>query len=274
MLSRSRPRPVLKLALAALLAVPLFLGAGTSGADYAEINGIRMYYELRGKGSPLLLLHGGAGSGLQFISQIPDLERNHRLVIPDMRAQGRTGVGTGPLTYHVMAEDVIALMDRLRIRRFDVLGWSDGGVTGLDLAIHHPRRVGHLVTFGANFSPEGMREQDLAWVDTATVAAFGQEMRSGWMALSPEPGQVVDALGKILRMWKEEPRFTPAQLGAIRAKTMICAGENDVVRRDHTDSLSRMIPMAKEWIVPAASHSALQEKPAETNAKILEFLSH
>ncbi|TMQ72878.1 MAG: alpha/beta fold hydrolase [Candidatus Eisenbacteria bacterium] len=142
------------LALVSAVLTLVLARAPASRADYAPIHGIRMYYEVRGKGPVLVLLHGGGGSGLQFEKQIPALETRHRLVIPDMCAQGRSTDRPGPLTYHAMAEDVIALMDDLGVRRFDVLGWSDGGNTGLDLAIHHRERLRHLVTFGANFSPQ------------------------------------------------------------------------------------------------------------------------
>jgi len=262
---------------AAVLAASILvlLGAATPAiADYAEINQFRMYYEIRGKGPVLVLLHGGAGNGMQFEKQIPVLERHYRLVIPDMRAQGRSGDNDYPLTYHGMAEDVNVLMSRLGVQRFDVMGWSDGGICGIDLAIHHASRVNHLITFGANYSTAGMQAQDAAWVDTATAAAFGPEMRVGWMALSPEPGNYDVAMTKILRMWKNEPNFSMKQLGSIRAKTMICAGEHDLVRREHTEALAKAIPKATLWIVPGASHGAIQEKPEEVNAKVLEFLAH
>ena len=261
------------LALVSAVLTLVLARAPASRADYAPIHGIRMYYEVRGKGPVLVLLHGGGGSGLQFEKQIPALETRHRLVIPDMCAQGRSTDRPGPLTYHAMAEDVIALMDDLGVRRFDVLGWSDGGNTGLDLAIHHRERLRHLVTFGANFSPQGMQPQDRAWIDTATVAAMGDGMREGWSALSPEPLHYEEAIAKILHLWKTEPNFTLPELGSIRAKTLICAGEHDVVQREHSEALSRAIPGAQLWIVPGASHGAMQEKPDEVNARVSSFLA-
>ncbi len=268
----ARRRGVGARVLAPALALVLILSR-SAGADYAPIHGITMYYEVRGQGPPLVLLHGGAGNGMQFEKQIPDFERRHRLVIPDLCAQGRTNDRPGPLTYHAMAEDVIALMDRLGIRRFDVMGWSDGGVEGIDLAIHHRDRVRHLITFGANFSPDGMQAPDQAWIDTATVAAFGDGMRQGWSALSPEPAHYEQAMAKILHLWKTEPHFTTAELGSIRAKTLIGAGEHDVVRQNHSEALARAIPGAELWVVPGASHSVMMEKPAEVNARVLEFLA-
>ena len=173
-----------------------------------------------------------------------------------------------------MAEDVLTLMNQLGPARFDVMGWSDGGVTGIDLAIHHPERVKHLVTFGACFSPRGLNAPDVAWNDTATVAAFGDGMREGWTKLNPQPENYAVAMAKVIRMWKTEPRFTPAQLRSIRARTLICAGEHDVIRPDHTRALARAIPKASLWIVPKASHSVMMEQPDLVNARVLEFLAH
>jgi pimeloyl-ACP methyl ester carboxylesterase len=231
-----------------------------------------MYYETLGQGPVLVLLHGGAGNGAQFSKQVPAFQSAHRVIVPDMCAQGRTSDRPGPLTYHAMAEDVAALMDQLHVSRFDVMGWSDGGVSGLDLAIHHPSRVRRLVTFGANFSPAGLESTDAAWTDTATWRAFGDGMREGWTKLAPDRSDYESAMTKILDLWRTEPRFTLPELSSIRAKTMICAGEHDLIRRAHTDSLAHAIPGAVEWIVPGASHGAMLEKPAEVNARVMEFL--
>ena len=266
----------------ALLHAVVVLGIAAAGMDcsggrvvarYASLNGIRMYYEVRGHGPVLVLLHGGAGNGTQFANQVTAFEKHHRLVVPDMCAQGRTTDRAGPLSYHAMAEDVIALMDRLRVSRFDLMGWSDGGDTGLDIAIHHPERLVHLVTFGANFSPNGLEPADVAWNDTATVAAFGDGMRVGWQRLSPQPEHYAEAMSKIIAMWRSQPRFTLRELRSIRAKALVCAGEHDLIRREHTEQLARAIPRAAVWIVPGATHGAMLEKPRQVNARVLEFLA-
>jgi len=240
---------------------------------YAELRGIRIYYELAGDGSPLLLLHGGAGDSRQFDRQRPDFATCHRLILPDSRAQGRSGDGPGPLTYHEMAEDVVALLDLLGIARADVMGWSDGGNIGIDLAIHHPDRVAHLVTFGANFSPDGLEAAAFEWNRTATAASFGPEMKAGWTARNPEPDHYEAAMNKILEMWRTEPRFTPHELASIRAPSLVCAGEHDVVRREHTLALAAAIPKARSWIVPDASHAAMLERPDLVNPRVLAFLA-
>ena len=266
---------LITLALATALAlVPAHVArAAPPPGQYVKLNGIRMYYETHGQGPVLVLLHGGAGDGRQFEKQVPAFEKHFRLIVPDMCAQGRTNDRPAPLTYHAMAEDVIALMDQLGIKRFDIMGWSDGGNTGLDLAIHHPDRLRRLVTFGANFSPNGMNPTDMAWDDTATVAAFGDGMREGWTKESPEPAHYELAMTKIIRLWRTLPRFTQAQLHSIQARVLVCAGDHDVIRPAHTKALAHAIPGAQLWIVPNASHSAMQEKPDLVNARVLEFLS-
>jgi len=172
-----------------------------------------------------------------------------------------------------MAEDAVALLDLLGIARADVMDWSDGGNIGIDLAIHHPDRIGHLVTFGSNFSPDGLVAASVEWNRTATASSFGPEMKAGWTARNPEPDQYEAAMTKILEMWRTEPKFTPRELASIRAPSLVCAGEHDVVRREHTLALAAAIPTARSWIVPGASHSAMLERPDLVNPRVLEFFA-
>jgi pimeloyl-ACP methyl ester carboxylesterase len=267
--------PALRLALAACFvtfALPHARPAHAYTGHYLRVHGIRMYYELHGRGAPLLLLHGGAGNGMQFEKQLPAFSPRYRCIVPDCCAQGRTTDRPGPLTYHAMAEDMIALLDHLRIRRVDIMGWSDGGNIGLDMAMHHPDRVAHLVTFGANFRPDGLNPQDIQWNNTATAESFGPGMREGWTKLNPQPENFEQAMNKIIAMWRSLPNWTPADLGAIRAKTLVCAGDRDLIRADHTAELAKAIPGAEMWIVPNASHSAMIERAEVVNPRVLEFL--
>lgn len=262
------------LAQVLMMAAAAAASAATPGSGHiAELRGIRIYYEIHGRGPALILLHGGLGDGRQFSRQIPAFESRYRLIVPDARAQGRSSDGPGPLTYHDMAEDVLALMDRLRIGSARVMGWSDGGIVGLDLAIHHPSRVSHLITFGANFSPDGLNAADRAWGDTATAAAFGEDARRDYRRLAPDPDHFDAAMNRILAMWRTQPDFSAADLGRVRARTLIVAGEHDVVRREHSEQLAKAIPNARLWIVPGANHSVMVEKPEVVNPVALEFLS-
>jgi pimeloyl-ACP methyl ester carboxylesterase len=132
--------------------------------------------------------------------------------------------------------------------------------------------VRRLVTFGANFTPDGLEPADVMWNSTATASSFGQGTKDAYDELAPDPSHYRVAMEKILQMWRTEPRFTLEQLGKIRARSLICAGEYDLVRRAHTEELAHAIPHAKLWIVPGASHSAIQEKPELVNKKVMAFL--
>ena len=242
------------------------------GGHVAKIRGFRMYYEVHGSGGALILLHGGAGNGMQFSQQIPTFELHRRVIVPDACGQGRSGGRSESLTYHGLAEDVIALMDHLHIQRADVMGWSDGGIEGLDMAIHHPDRVRHLVTLGANFSPEGMNAPDLAWAETARAESFGPDMKRDYQKLSPEPWRFESVMDQIILLWRFGPHFTPAQLRSIRCPVLVIAGEHDVVRTEHTRALGAAIPHARVWIVPKASHSVMMEQPGTVNRAVLGFI--
>lgn len=240
--------------------------------EYATVNGIRMYYEVHGTGPALVLLHGGAGNGMQFEKQLPDFIPHFRCIVPDLCGQGRSTDRPAPLTHHAMAEDVVALLDHLHVKTADLMGWSDGGVVGIDIAIHHPKRLRHLVTFGANFAPDGLNAPDVHWNQTATADSFGSGMRVGYQQLSPEPANYEQVMNKIIAMWRDQPNFTRQELHSIRTPALIAAGEHDVVRTDHTQALAAAIPGARLWIVPGASHSAMQEQPVLVNKTVLEFL--
>ncbi|MEO5988709.1 MAG: alpha/beta hydrolase [Candidatus Eisenbacteria bacterium] len=272
-------RPYRVRALATLIATLASLrGPGSAHSAppsigrYASVNGIRLYYEVLGKGSPLLLLHGGFGDGRQFEKQLPAFKPRHRCIVPDSRAQGRSSDGPGPVTYHQMAEDMTALLDQLHVRRVDIMGWSDGGVIGLDLAMHHPERVRRVVTFGANFRADGLNQPDIDWIASATAESLGSDVKQAYQKQNPQPEHFETAMNKVIAMWRTQPQWTPDQLRAIRARVLVGAGEHDVVRRDHSEALAHAIPKAELWVVPGASHSVMMERPDLVNSKVLEFL--
>jgi pimeloyl-ACP methyl ester carboxylesterase len=239
---------------------------------YAHLRGIRVYYEEYGKGPALVLLHGGAGSGAQFAQQIPFFARHFRVIVPDACAQGRTTDRPGPLTYHEMAEDVRALLDHLHVQRANVLGWSDGGVEALDLAMRNPGRVLRVITLGANYRADGLNAPDIAWNQTARAADFGPDMRRFYDSVAPDSSHYEIAMNKVIDLWRTQPNYTEADLATIGVRVLVIAGEHDVVRQDHTEALAKAIPHATLWIVPGASHSVMQEQPDLVDRRVLEFI--
>lgn len=234
------------------------------GRHHAALNGIEMVYFVRGHGPPLLLLHGGGGRALGLARQIHDLRKHFKVVAPDSRSHGATTDPGDTLNYHVMAEDMVALLDHLRISRADVMGWSDGGIIGLDLAIHHPGRVRKLVVFGVNFTPEGIEHRQLeeirsAWADDSARAAADTAARLPLGA-------------RLHRLWLTQPNFSLTDLGSIRAPTLVAVGDRDLPSLDHTVAMARAIPGAQLCVIPGATHAVLRERPDLADEIVIQFL--
>jgi pimeloyl-ACP methyl ester carboxylesterase len=239
------------------------------GGQRAKVNGISVYYETYGQGRPVLLLHG-AGAALEVMHYfISDLARDHRVIAIDSRGQGRTTDAPGPITYSKMGADMIGLLDALHLKQVDVIGWSDGGIVGLDMAMKHPTRVRRLIAIGANYTYDGV---DKAAFSDAAIADFASAERPFYRLLAPDPDHFDVVFAKIVKMVRTEPNYTIADLGRIRCPTLIVAGEHDLILRKHTDSLAHAIPGAKEIIVPGLGHEGLLEDPAQYNKMARDFL--
>jgi len=245
------------------------LSSDFHGGQRADINGISLYYETYGTGEPLIVLHGACAS-LETMHPFIRAFAHDRLVIaPDSRAQGRSTDAPGPLTYDRMGADMIVLLDRLHVQTVDVIGWSDGGIIGLDMAMKHPERVRHLIAIGANISPDGAPPE----TNSAVMEEIGTQAKSLYDLLAPDPSHFPVVLQKIATMLQTEPHYTPADLSHITAKTLIVAGEYDVILRPHTDLIARSVPGAEEQIVPGAPHEGPLTMP-DTYVQIArDFLS-
>ena len=190
---------------------------------YASVNGLTMYYELHGDGPPLLLLHGGTGSIPE--AWIPHFSPRFRVVAPEFMGHGRTADAMDrPFHYHDLAEDMTELMRQLEIERAVIVGYSDGGIIGLDMAIHHPERVARLVTTGANTRVDGYTAENNEWIrtfDPAAVAVSGAYAR-----LSPDgPKHWPVLLARLKPMWTVEPHFTFEELRRIEVPSLIIVGD-------------------------------------------------
>lgn len=268
--------------VAGLLLVPIVLtgcrvapGATLAPLRSASIKlgDITMYLEEYGGGEPLILLNGGLNSTAAWVNQIPALSRRYHVIALDSRAQGRTTDSEAPITYHLMAEDTLRLMDHLGIDAAYVVGWSDGGNIGLDLAIHHPGRVRALVAYAANTTPEGLTETARAYLRDTPVDELQKGLSDDYRGLCPQPERLPIIVEKIRTMWLTEPNFTADELASIKAPTLIMQGQNDdLVRADHARSIAQAIPGAEFMLLADADHHAMTRKPKEWNNAVLRFL--
>ncbi len=237
----------------------------------APVNGIRLWYAVFGHGSPVILLHGGLANANYWGWQVRALAPEHEVIVLDSRGHGRSTRTNAPITYDLMASDVIALMDYLHIRRAAIVGWSDGAIIGLDLAIQHRERLTGLFAFAANSDPSGVKDVNASPVFTAFIARASREYRQ----LSPTPTQFNAFLANIQKMWASEPHFTDAQLRGITTPTWIVDADHDeAIKRVNTDHMAALIPGSGELILPEVSHFAFIQNPVMFNQALLFFLAN
>ena len=244
-----------------------------SGSARVKLDDITMYFEVHGEGKPLILLHDGTGSAEDWSNQIPVFSLQYRVIALDNRGQGRTTDAEAPISYHLMAEDTLRLMDYLGIDSAYIVGWADGGVTGIDLAIHHPERVKALVAYGANTSPEGLQWTVIAYFRDASVADLEKDLGAEYLRLSPQPEHWPILIEKIRTMWLTQPNFTADELAGIKVPTLILDGETEeVMRIDHVEAIAKAIPGAKLIWLPLVGHYAHYQIPDKWNSVVLDYL--
>jgi len=235
----------------------------------AEVNGIRLYYATIGKGSPVVLLHGGLSNSDYFGHQVRALMKYHKVVLVDSRGHGRSTRSAQPYGYDLMADDVVALMDKLKIDKADILGWSDGAIIGLDLAIHHPERLNKVVAFAANTKTEGVVD---GVEKNPTFAAFIKRAGNEYRLLSATPDGYDAFVDQIGKMWATQPNWSDEQLRAIKTPVLVLDGDRDeAIKRIHTEYIAATIPGAALEILPAVSHFAFLQDPAQFNYAVLHF---
>ena len=240
----------------------------------AQVNGIRLFYtdtgHSRPSAVPVILLHGGLANQQYWGNQIRALSPGHRTIAIDSRGHGRSTRDPRPYGYDLMADDVLALMDSLHIPQADLVGWSDGAIIALDLAIRHPTRVRRVFAFAANSVTTGLIPDG---DKSPNFAHFIQRAGGEYRDLSPTPNEYDAFVAQITHMWDDQPHWTDQQLQTIKAPVLIADGDHDeVIRREHTEYLARTIPGAGLLILPNTSHFAFLQDPTLFNAALLDFL--
>lgn len=235
-------------------------GNNSTTGRYADINGNRIYYEIYGEGPPLLLLHGALQSIKDFNKQIPDLARSYKVIAVDTRGHGKSTADTTRLTYELYADDMYRLLNELHLDSVNVLGWSDGGNTGLILAMQHPEKVKKLAVMGAVLFNDNT--SILSWVNDTIRSQIKEFERSREI-----PG--IDFKLRVKYCLLEEPHINPLSLRSIKCPVLVMAGQHDVVLPAHTKLIAKSIPGAELKIFRKASHDAPQEIPEVFNKAVL-----
>lgn len=237
---------------------------------FAAVNGIRLYYATIGEGPPVVLLHGGLANSDYWGNQVRALAPHHNVILVDSRGHGRSTRDARPYSYDLMADDVVGLLDVLRIPRAAIVGWSDGAIVGLDLAMRYPDRVDRVFAFAANTVTSGVID---GVEKNPTFAAFIRRAGLEYGGLSATPKAYDAFVDQISHMWASEPNWSDAQLKGIKAPVVVADGDHDeAIHREHTEYIGRTIPGAGLLILPNASHFAFLQDPALFDAALLGFL--
>ena len=252
-----------------LPATPTLPSAAQSGL--APVNGIKIWYASFGRGEPVLLIHGGLANSNYWGHQVRALQKHYRVVVMDSRGHGRSSRNEQPYGYDLMASDVLALMDHLGIKKTAIVGWSDGAIIGLDIAMHHPERVSRLFAFAANSDPSGVADIAKSDVFNAYIERAGEEYKR----LSPTPTEYKSFVEQITKMWETQPNWTEADLAAIKVPTWIVDADHDeAIKRENTEFMAAHIPGAGLLIQPNVSHFSFMQDPEQFTNDVLHFLEH
>jgi len=231
-------------------------GNNPKAGYYADVNGIKLYYETYGSGEPLIMLHGNGGSINVFRNQIPFFEKYYRVIAIDSRLQGKSGGSADTISYEMMASDFCALLDQLQIKSAYVLGWSDGGIDGILMALNCPDRVKKLAASGANTVADTTAMPQTDFVEMKKVVA------------NPQSSPIEKALNQ---MMIDQPNISYAELGQIKCPVLIMAGDRDMIKAEHTLKIFQSIPGASLCIFPDSHHGVCIQHPELFNETVLSF---
>ncbi len=262
--------------LIALLIVPYFSIAQQKSTDikygdnpvagkYLNTRGIKLYYEIYGSGDPILFIHGNGGSIEMFKYQLRYFSRFYKCIAVDSRAQGKSVDKKDSLSYEMMADDFNALLDNLHLDSVNVVGWSDGGINGLLLAINHPVKVKMLAITGANLRP------DTSAVDSAGIN-FVNELKEK-LSKEKQNDETKNTM-KLVHLLEAQPNIPVESLHKIKCPVLVIGGDHDVIKPEHTLEIYRNIPRAYLWILPRSGHGTPIRYKEEFNLKVLNFFSH
>jgi pimeloyl-ACP methyl ester carboxylesterase len=250
-----------------LPATPSLPSSTQSG--YAQVNGVRIWYAVFGHGQPVVLLHGGLANSSYWGHLVPALSNEFQVIVIDSRGHGRSTRNVEPLGYSLMASDVLAVMDMLKLEKAAIVGWSDGAIIGLDIALHHPERLTRLFAFAANSDPEGVA--DIA--QSPVFNTYMERAKAEYRDLSPTPSDYDAFMGQVTKMWETQPHFSADDLHRIHTPTWIVDADHDeAIKRSNTLFMADQIPGSGLLILPQASHFAFLQDPGQFNADVLHFL--
>jgi pimeloyl-ACP methyl ester carboxylesterase len=219
---------------------------------YARVNGLKMYYEVHGSGSPLVLIHGG-GSTIQttFGRILPALAKHHQVIALEMQAHGRTADIDRPLSFTQDADDVAALLQQLNIKKADFMGFSNGGTTCLQIGIRHPALVNKLVLASTLYKRSGMPPGAFEGLAKASLKDMPKELQDAFLQVNPSRQGLQAMFDRDVARMVAFTDISDADIKSIQAPALVINGDTEGIRAEHALELARTLPHARAAILPA-----------------------
>jgi len=237
-------------------------GDNEQKGNVAAVNGVKIYYEIYGSGEPLLLLHGNQQAIGVFKDQVAEFSKYYKVIAVDTRGQGKSTSDEKKYTYDLFADDMNQLLAQLNIDSANIVGWSDGGNTGLIMAMKYPSRVKKLVTMGACIFI------DKTVVDKKTFRQVNKVIEK----LAKENAQANANIIRLYNLLITEPRHSFEELKSVSCPVLVMAGQKDIIKAGHTRGIAANIPHAQLFIAAKETHYYPVENPRAFNQKVLAFL--
>ncbi|WDZ78398.1 alpha/beta hydrolase [Ensifer adhaerens] len=235
---------------------------------FLPVSGAEIWYAVYGSGDPVILLHGGLANSSYWGRQVPELAKFCQVIVLDSRGHGRS-TWDNLVGYDLMVSDVVGVMEQLNITRSAIVGWSDGAITGLKLAMRYPERVSGVFAFGANSSPSGTFDL----TNSVMFSAYEARARVEYASLSRTPGGYPAFYDQMLKMWTSEPNMTDRDLQGIQVPVWVVDGDHEeVIQRTDTLFIADNIPNCGLLIQPEVSHFSLLQDPDQFTQDIIRFL--
>jgi len=227
---------------------------------YANVNGIKLYYEIHGEGKPLVLIHGG-GSTIQttFGNILPLLAKKYTIIAVEMQGHGHTSDRKGPETFQQDADDVAALLQQLSISKASFFGFSNGGTTSLQIAIRHPEVVDKIVVASGAYQREGFIPGFFEGMQHASLANMPKPLQDAFLKINPDTSALLAMHNKDRDRMIAFPDWSDDDLRSIKAPALIINGDKDVVTNEHVLKMSKLIPNAELMILPGVHGAYLGE---------------
>jgi pimeloyl-ACP methyl ester carboxylesterase len=243
-------------------------GNNPEAGHYAVLNGARLYYEVYGKGEPLMLLHGNGGNIAAMTFQIDYFSKSFEVIAMDCRGRGKSELGPEPLTYLQMAQDVAALLDHLHVAPAYLIGRSDGGILGLLMGIRFPEKMKKIAVYGANLWPG----------PTALYAEMAEQIhrdrtQAEDMIRNKDTTKNWALIRQLNRLMEFQPNISAADLGKIKVPVLVMSADRDVIREEHTLFIYRHIPKANLCIFPGETHWITSTNPDLFDRTVMTFFS-